>query len=307
MIEPRVFDDAGKYLAFLRSSNSHWIDNESWHQEWVFRGQRDANWRIEPSAWRNEIEKHELFVHLLKEVTGEQANRLLRSHRGQFASDDDAVNLLIARRVSAFKQFEYIVVKDFVELADELGFRVPEAKKHIENAHRLANPFSNSVTIKDNRSIEDFSLASLLAQHHGIPTRFVDWARDPIVAACFATQNWNGNSDIAVYALHKLKVRSTHYRIVAPTRYEFDFLHAQGGLFSIASQADTIFCSTGEWPNIEDELEADTLQKLVLQRKAVLELKRMLWLERRTQAHLMPTLDNVTKTLKDSWLNRLNQ
>ena len=303
MVNPIFFDDASEFLSVLRQSHPRWTDsNGSWHQEWVFRGQRDAKWTVEPSAWRKEIETNPLYRSFYEELTDEQAWGKVKGYAPHFGGDDEKKKLT-SHRIYAFKKFEYHAVRAFVELADEIGFRVPEARKLIEGKFRYSELFSAPYVNADNLPTEDFSDAMLLAQHHGIPTRFVDWARDPIIAACFATHGWTGETDVAVYALNKIKIRPTLYRLVMPTRFEFGFLHAQGGLFTLRSRADEGFCQNGVWPILDNELNSHVLQKLVLRCDSVDELKRLLWLERRTKAHLMPTLDNVTATLNEVWDN----
>ncbi len=46
-----------------------------------------------------------------------------------------------------------------------------------------------------------------LAQHHGLPTRFMDWTTNPLVALYFASRNAKLNTDSAVYVLTKEVVK----------------------------------------------------------------------------------------------------
>lgn len=46
-----------------------------------------------------------------------------------------------------------------------------------------------------------------IGQHHGLPTRFLDWTENPLIAAYFATENANKN-DVAVYVVDKTQFNS---------------------------------------------------------------------------------------------------
>ncbi|TPO01479.1 FRG domain-containing protein [Mesorhizobium sp. B1-1-5] len=46
-----------------------------------------------------------------------------------------------------------------------------------------------------------FSNDRILAQHFGLPTRFLDWSRDPLVAAFFAVEDPRNTEDAAIFMI----------------------------------------------------------------------------------------------------------
>jgi hypothetical protein len=60
-IETRHFDTADEFVKALRRSDPYWLPATHWQLPWIFRGQRDSDWKLVPSAWRKGVESDELY------------------------------------------------------------------------------------------------------------------------------------------------------------------------------------------------------------------------------------------------------
>lgn len=229
---------------------------------------------------------------------------------------------------------EMQVVNQFTRLADELGFKVdslPNWTKYIQYfPDRYLSNFFKKINI-DARSEQtppqfpeyhhrtDQRLfwgqpIFAIAQHHGIATRLLDWTRNPLTAAFFAAsgvKDVSKDGQIAVFALHRSLLIGTDIHCIEIPSSSNDFLRAQSGVFTLDVGAPEHFLKHGEFPSHEKTLSDPSKQfsyylggdnpvpakKLTLPYSQVKELLRLLFLERVTHAHLMPTLDHVAEAI----------
>jgi FRG domain len=83
---------------------------------------------------------------------------------------------------------------------DQLGgVNPPHTKADVEE-HVLRNFIRYSRPHLTSASVNEWELL-VLAQHHGLPTRLLDWSYSPLVAAHFATVNGKHDSDRVVWRL----------------------------------------------------------------------------------------------------------
>jgi hypothetical protein len=278
---------AAEFLSLLRRSNPYWLNEDGWTSNWIFRGQYDANWPLVPAAWRVR-DGHPLFQGCAREVNDEHIDSIIGRYPG---SDRER-----ARRVAAQAWFESRSVSHFASMVDELGFPVPGHDTPM--CERIRDAFEQS-------EFGNIHPVAALARHHGAAVRLLDWTYNPIVAAFFATTKSDTDKQsekIAVWAVNRryMSVHGTCTWFTAP-RSQIGFLRAQEGLFTHIRNAGGFYLEHGRWPAFEEKLHWDGIRKVTLPAEHVPQLQKMLWLERVSCAHLMPTHDNITKALQENW------
>lgn len=132
---------------------------------WVFRGHRDSNWPLIPSALRTDTEM------LTAELSRWAPIRTTTHIPKPFDQVSAELNTLRA----------------FYVLADQQGLTLPEDSQRIRDD--INAPWKYAIRLQKERAPwpppELLSVLGL-AQHHGVPTRLLDWSYDISAATYFA-------------------------------------------------------------------------------------------------------------------------
>jgi len=181
----------------------------------IFRGQGDANWKLVPSILRSmTIKRYAAYIDS-------------RSH-------------------ADFTIFmEHRILSGFLYYCDQMGHRIPNDSREFREAMEFFN-FADKYGISTDEwpSLEYYNFIAL-AQHHGVPTRLLDWTTNPLTAIYFAASQALAKDDlpekISIWAFDTKELKSKSEDIVflsMPGSTSVN-LAAQRGVFTFHRQKST--------------------------------------------------------------------
>jgi hypothetical protein len=122
----------------------------------IYRGQGSANWYLTPSVFRNNV-----------------INKYARK-RDDYSRTEQVILL------------EFSLLHGFLYNCDEQGISVPYDCLSLRKSMDFSTFMAKHSDSTSGWPQEEFHPFLAMAQHHGIPTRLLDWSRNPLVAMYFA-------------------------------------------------------------------------------------------------------------------------
>lgn len=222
---------------------------------WIFRGQIDSSWTLLPSVMREDFALRDRAETALEDYIKRGGRRSSEVREEQ----NDQNEKWYERLLGSCMEIERELVEDFVQLADSVELKLPQA-----NYSEHWDPIRYGLTARQKlseRILQPEYVA--LAQHHRVPTRLLDFTYSHMTAAFFAAfldERYKRSREkrmpekMVVWAIDKDRLVG-RIKTVQHLYSENIHLSRQRGVFLQDAKANDSFMEgNGNWMPFEKEL-----------------------------------------------------
>ena len=219
------------------------------------------------------------------------------------------------RRLHEQLHAEALSISLFLETSDALGISTPvdftAIKTSIDSVfearHKALNQ-GEDIDFNDVYPLKEYYRSIALAQHFGVPTRFLDWSESPLVACYFAAEKASSiteaaeselkvaHNKIAIYYFNVWPLKdSLPVEIIKSPRHENINLLSQKGMLVNFKNANTFFIKNSRWPCLYEYYPGIQIHRALLPANKADDLLRLLFDFGVSRYSLFPNLENAAK------------